>query len=193
MAGTGTRPDSASWLRNITHGSEENNDTAGRNARFGGSTSPFNRGSMRSLQGASNASRGTRRQTYSDSRSPSSARFAYSPSAVPPGAAVIRPIWRPPGGTNRATWGQHSRLGALATTRMAQSGRSKEAATIKTKLIGCAVRCTMCTLQFPPARLYDVRCTLYNSHRLDCTMYNVQCAMYNVHCTMTTRLVLVDA
>ena len=86
MAGTGTRPDSASWLRNITHGSEENNDTAGRNARFGGSTSPFNRGSMRSLQGASNASRGTRRQTYPDSRSPSSARFAYSPSAAPSGA-----------------------------------------------------------------------------------------------------------
>ena len=75
MAGTGMRPNSASWLRNITHGSEENNDTAGRNARFGGSTSPFNRGSMRSLQGASNASRGTRRQTYSDPRSPSSARF----------------------------------------------------------------------------------------------------------------------
>ena len=77
------RPNSASWLRNITHGSEEHNDTAGRNARFGGSTSPFNRGSMRSLQGASNASRGTRRQTYSDPRSPSSARFALSPSAAP--------------------------------------------------------------------------------------------------------------
>ena len=80
------RPDSASWLRNITHGSEEHNDTAGRDARFGGSTSPFNRGSMRSLQGASNASRGTRRQTYSDPRSPSSARFALSPSAAPAGA-----------------------------------------------------------------------------------------------------------
>ena len=80
------RPDSASWLRNITHGSEEHNDTAGRNARFGGSTSPFNRGSMRSLQGASNASRGTRRQTYPDPRSPSSARFAYWPSAAPSGA-----------------------------------------------------------------------------------------------------------
>ena len=80
------RPNSASWLRNITHGSEEHNDTAGRNARFGGSTSPFNRGSTRSLQGASNASRGTRRQTYPDPRSPSSARFAYSPSAVPSGA-----------------------------------------------------------------------------------------------------------
>ena len=79
------------------------------------------------------------------------------------GSAVICPIWRPPGGTSRATWGQHSCLGALAATRMAQS-KTRQRPRIKTKLIDCAIRCTM-----------------YDSHRLDCTLYIVQCTMYNDH------------
>ena len=84
MATPETQTGFTAWLQGISYGSEEHNGTAGqRNAQFGASTPPLNRGSSHSTHRADASRRGVRRQVYSDSQSPSGARFAPSPSRAP--------------------------------------------------------------------------------------------------------------
>ena len=76
------------------------------------------------------------------------------------GSAVIRPIWRPPGGTSRATWGQHSCLGALAATR---NGAVKDAVkgAAKTRIKTSGIYFTVTPIRSTHARM---NCAI--SHRL---------------------------